>query len=157
MNDPNSSSTWWLSADRTWQHGTPPPGWWQAPDRRWHPPKDTAPDTSDTPTPVAAPEPSHQTRLVAADHHPDAVTANTRHPQDTEQSRPRRLWGRMTAPIRPSPRPLPPAPPATRAKNPSHRDQWVWPGIEADGTDQPPVPNPRLADAPPRAKHAKKR
>jgi hypothetical protein len=158
MDDPSSSSTWWLSADRTWRRGTPPPGWWQASDRRWHPPAATMPITGVTPTPVAAPEPSHQARVVAAHHQPNAVTASTRHPQGTTQARPSRLWARLTAQIRRSSRPLAaPAPPPTRAIGPSHRDQWLLPGVGADRTEWPLVPDNGLAEASTGPKHAKKR
>ena len=158
MDDPNSSSTWWLSADRTWRHGTPPPGWWQASDRRWHPPAATMPITGVTPMFVAAPEPGHQARVVAAHHQPNAVTASTRHPEGTTRARPSRLWARLTAQIRRSSRPLAAsALRPTRATGPSRRDQRLLPGIGADGTEWPVVPDNGLADASTGPKHAKKR
>lgn len=158
MDDPSSSSTWWLSADRTWRYGTPPPGWWQASDRRWHPPAATMPITGVTPTPVVAPEPSHQARVVAAYRQPNAVTASTRHPQGTTRARPSRLWARVTAQIRRGSRPLAAsAPPPTRARGPSHRDRWLSPGIGADGTEWPLLPDDGLAEASTGPKHAKKR
>jgi hypothetical protein len=158
MDDPSSSSTWWLSADRTWRCGTPPAGWWQASDRRWHPPAPTMPITGVTPMPVAAPEPGNQDRVVAAHHQPNAVTANTRRPQGTTRARPSRLWARLSAPIRRSSRPLAAsAPPPTRARGLSHRDHWLLPGIGADGTERPLVPDNGLADASAGPKHAKKR
>jgi hypothetical protein len=155
MDDPTSSSTWWLSADRNWHHGTPPPGWWQAHDRRWHPPTDTMPITSVAAVAVAAPAPSHHAHQLAAHDQPNAVTAGSQHPQGTNRNPASPVWERLASRIRRNS--TPPAPSAflpARAPDRSHRDQWT--GTGTDGPQQPGIPDTGSTAAR-GAKHAKQR